>query len=194
MFGVVLSAQAGRAISIARVLWYTQALEVSRERSDARVAAIPLNLGVVAYAQQDVEAARAFFEESLTRYRMLGEQGGLAACLDGFAGVYTACGETERAAQLLLDAADALRTAINEPVQPTDRADYERFLTAARSCLGEASFAPNWAEDARLTIEGGDRAGTRQGQTAPTLTPRPSRPPCAQAARSGGTSEATRSS
>ena len=131
--------------------FYTRALEVSRG-SYAREAVILLNLGLVAFAQGNADAARAYFEQSLALYETLGERGSLAACLDGLAGVHAVNGEAERAAQLL-GAAEALRAAIGEPVQPTDRIDYERFVAAARSRLDEASFTAAWSAGARLTPE-----------------------------------------
>jgi hypothetical protein len=61
-------------------------------------------------------------------------------------------GEPERAARLL-GAADAARTSIGEPVQVNDRADYERFVSAAWAGLNEDSFKRAWVEGARLLLE-----------------------------------------
>jgi non-specific serine/threonine protein kinase len=131
---------------------YTQALDASRTLGDSTAAVILLNLGLVAFAQGDGQAARASFEQSLARYRTLGEPGSLAACLDGLAGSRALGGEATRAAQLL-GAADAARASIGEPIQPTDRADHDRFVAAARGRLDDASFARAWAEGARMTLD-----------------------------------------
>jgi len=129
---------------------YLQALEASRGIGESSAAVILLNLGLVAFAQDDMQRARAYFEQSLAHCSALGEPGSVAACLDGLAGVQAVCGDAQCAARLL-GAAGAVRAAINEPIQPTDRADHERFVAAARGRLDEASFAAAWAEGARLT-------------------------------------------
>jgi tetratricopeptide (TPR) repeat protein len=129
---------------------YTQALEASRGLGESFAAAILLNLGLVAFAQGDVQQARAHFEQCLAHYSALGEPGGVAACLDGLAGVRAVDGDALCAARLL-GAADAMRAAIDESIQPTDRADHDRVVAAARSRLDETSFAAAWTEGSRLT-------------------------------------------
>lgn len=131
---------------------YTQALEASGGSSDSRSAGILLNLGLVAFAQDDLAAARGFFDRSLALAHALGEPGGMAACLDGLAGVHAVGGDTQRAARLL-GAADALRESIGEPVQPTDRADHERFVAAARDRLDADTFAAAHTAGTRLAID-----------------------------------------
>ena len=131
---------------------YRQALQESRGLSDSRSAVILSNLGLVAFAQGDSQGARDCFDESLALYRTLGDPGGLAACLDGLAGVHAASGDAQRAAQLL-GAADALRESTGEPVQPTDRDDHERFVAAAGERLDDASFAAARASGARLSTD-----------------------------------------
>jgi hypothetical protein len=76
----------------------------------------------------------------------------MAACLDGLAGVHAVGGDTQRAARLL-GAADALRESIGEPVQPTDRADHERFVAAARDRLDADTFAAAHTAGTRLAID-----------------------------------------
>jgi non-specific serine/threonine protein kinase len=131
---------------------YMQAREASARLGETVAAVILLNLGLVTFAQGDVHAAREYFEQSIAHYRTFDEPGGLAACLDGLAGVRAVCGDPVCAVQLL-GAADALRKRIDEPIQPTDSADHERFMAAARSGLDEATFLAAWAVGARLTPE-----------------------------------------
>jgi non-specific serine/threonine protein kinase len=131
---------------------YGQALQASHGLGESRAAVILLNLGLVAFAQGDAHDARDRFAQSLALHRTLGEPGGLAACLDGLAGVHAASGDARRAAQLL-GAADALRASIGEPVQPTDCDDHERIVAAARARLDDASFEAACASGARLTAE-----------------------------------------
>jgi tetratricopeptide (TPR) repeat protein len=110
------------------------------------------NLGQVAFAQGDFAEARSFFLESLGIAKELGDRLGSTSCLEGLAGVYALQGEPARAAQLL-GAADALRKALNAPVQSADRADYERFVAGARAAMDADAFEAAWAEGRSLTLE-----------------------------------------
>jgi predicted ATPase/class 3 adenylate cyclase/Tfp pilus assembly protein PilF len=110
------------------------------------------NLGFVACAQGDYEAARSFFTQGLVISRQLGDRVSIASCLEGFAGVYAMNGEPERAARLL-GAGEALRKVANSPVQAGDRDEYDRFVAAARSALGEEAFAAALVEGHALSLE-----------------------------------------
>src|SRR5207247_1410305 len=46
----------------------------------------------------------------------------------------------------LWGAAEALREAVNIPLPPVERVDYERSVAAARASLGEKAFAAAWTE------------------------------------------------
>jgi tetratricopeptide (TPR) repeat protein len=131
---------------------YEQSLAIHRRESKDGSAVALVNLGFVAFAQGDIDAARQFFEESLALSRELGIKALVASCLEGLAGVDAVRGDPERAARLL-GAAEALRTAIHQPIEPADRADYERFVAAARSRLDEASFKAAWEAGAHLSLE-----------------------------------------
>jgi predicted ATPase/class 3 adenylate cyclase len=131
---------------------YEEALDMDGEVSTQGTAIRLMNLGLVAYSQGDYAAARSFFAKGLGIGRKLRDKGSIASCLEGLAGVYGVREEPERAARLL-GAAEALRKAINSPVQTGDRADYDRFVAAARSGLSEETFAVAWAEGQGMAIE-----------------------------------------
>jgi len=109
-------------------------------------------LGVLAYYQGDYAQARALHEESLAIRRELGDRRGIAECLEGLAKVACTQGRSGQAA-LLFGAAEALRQAIQAPLPPNERADYERHVAATRSGLSEAAFAAAWAHGQAMTLE-----------------------------------------
>ncbi len=130
---------------------YEQSLDIRGRRSSSAPITL-LNLGLIAFAQGVYEAARSLFEESLGLGKLLGDRGSMASSLNGLAGVHAVRGEHERAARLL-GAAEAVRIAIGEVIQPSDREYYERFVAAARAGLDEGSFKKAWAEGAQLSLE-----------------------------------------
>jgi predicted ATPase/class 3 adenylate cyclase len=110
------------------------------------------NLGLVASAQSDWDAARSFFLESVTLTRKLGDKANMACCLEGLAGVYAMQGQPEDGARFL-GAAEAVRKAINSPIQSGERTDYDRSLAAVRGALDKATFARAWNEGAAMAVE-----------------------------------------
>ena len=96
--------------------------------------------------------AAALLAEGLALQRELGDQHGVAECLEGLAGVVGVRGQPARAA-LLFGAAEALRDAIGAPVPPVDRADYERSVAAVRAQFDAAAFAVTWAEGRSTPLE-----------------------------------------
>src|SRR5207302_2106787 len=107
----------------------------------------------------------------------------IATCLEGLGAVETAQEAPLKAARLW-GTAEALREAIDAPMPPLDRADYEQALAAAHTALGEEAFASAWAEGRTMTPE---QALVVLGPTTPqeppavpqrtTLVKPPRRPP-----------------
>jgi DNA-binding NarL/FixJ family response regulator len=73
----------------------------------------------------------------------MGEQLGIAECLEELAVVTAGSGRPGRATRLL-GAAGALRQAIGAPLPPVDRPSFETVVRQARSALGEERFAAAW--------------------------------------------------
>jgi hypothetical protein len=96
--------------------------------------------------------ARSLREESLTRYRELGNKEGIAESLESFAHQAARGREWERAARFW-GAAAALREAIGAPLEFHWREERERDLGATRAALGEEAFAAAWAEGQALSLE-----------------------------------------
>jgi predicted ATPase/DNA-binding SARP family transcriptional activator len=132
---------------------YEESLALFRELDSRGGMASSLhNLGYVAHGQGDERRARALFGESLALFRELGDRRGIAEALAGLAGVATATGQPERAARLF-GAAEALLAAIGVQLWPSNRADYDRDLAAARGRLDEASFMAAWAQGRAMSID-----------------------------------------
>jgi tetratricopeptide (TPR) repeat protein len=136
---------------VARAL-YQEALKTLGERNPRQRAVTLFDLGQVSLAADDSRAARGFYRDSLTTSARLGDRSMVANVLEGLAGVGVFQGHPERAAQLL-GAAEALRKAINAPIQPADLPLYERTVTAGRAALGERDFVAAWNEGVEMALE-----------------------------------------
>ncbi len=98
------------------------------------------NLGLMAQAQANHAHAAALFGESLSSERILGNKRNVAQCLEALAAVASEVGEMALGGRLF-GAAGALRAAIQVPVTPADRADYERLEQKLRAALADAAEA-----------------------------------------------------
>ena len=78
--------------------------------------------------------------ESLRLYRAIDNWLGVATCLESLGRSTALAHQTEQSAPLY-GAATTLREAIDEPIQPSDRANYGRELAELRSMLDHDSFA-----------------------------------------------------
>jgi DNA-binding CsgD family transcriptional regulator len=134
-------------------------------------------LGKVLAAEGDYAAARRLYEQSLVVSGELGEKWVIARGLVGLGEVVAAQHKLPWAAQLW-GAADALRDALEVPIPPIERADYELSLSATRVHLGERAFAAAWNQGRAMTLQ---QALAAQGQKptpppATTMTPSPTYP------------------
>jgi predicted ATPase/tetratricopeptide (TPR) repeat protein/transcriptional regulator with XRE-family HTH domain len=135
-----------------------QALETAREKQDlrAQVEAL-LELGWLEYRQGNQERAVALLTESLRLYSDRGHRGRIADCLAGLAGVYQAqartAAEVFRVVQLYGAAQIGYLTSPGLHRQ-RERAGYARDLAAARTRLGDATFAAAWAAGQAMGLEG----------------------------------------
>ena len=103
--------------------------------------------------QENYQTARALYEQSLTTAtRGIDDMGLVASCLEGLAAVVAAQGELTWAARLW-GAAEVHREVIGAPLPPVDHAAYQDSIAAARSQLGDKTFAAAWAEGRAMTPE-----------------------------------------
>ena len=101
-------------------------------------------------SQGNLSAARTHYEKSLTIASEWNYKDLLPSCLEGLADA--AQGEPAWAAELW-GAAETLREDMGMPLPPTFRASYERAVVAARTQLGEQTFATAWAQGRIMTVE-----------------------------------------
>jgi predicted ATPase len=93
------------------------------------IALLLTDMGSVAQARGDANRAGQLYGEGLALSWKIGDKRRAAFCLEGLAAA--AANQPLRAAQLF-GAAAALRAAIGAPLPPSEQADYDRSLAAAR--------------------------------------------------------------
>jgi predicted ATPase/serine/threonine protein kinase/DNA-binding CsgD family transcriptional regulator len=155
-----------------------EALALFRETGHQKGISISLHLlARVEATQGNYQVARTLYEQSLaTASRGTDDVGLIASCLEGLAAVVAAQGELTWAARLW-GAAEVHREVNGAPLPPVDRPVYEGSVSAARSNLGDETFAVAWVEGRTLTPE---QALTAQGRVTlpqPLPTTSSSAPP-----------------
>ena len=103
------------------------------------IALVQSNIGMMRYVLGDYDNALRALIASLRRCIEIGEQEGMAACLERIARIDVVQKRGERAA-LLSGVAAQLRKQIGAPLPLSDRTQYEHDLRPARVELGEDRF------------------------------------------------------
>lgn len=130
-----------------------ESLDLQRKLGDtAGTASALVRLGALALRRGDASVARSYYAEGLPLFQALGDKEYIAICWEGFAGVAAAERQWARATRLW-GAADAVRRAINVPLEPSLRAPYERNLALVRANLDAQAFAAAWAEGQTMAVE-----------------------------------------
>jgi predicted ATPase/Tfp pilus assembly protein PilF len=131
---------------------FEESLTLTRVLGDQFVIAIGLlNLGRITHLQSDDAHARAYLAEGLTVARGLDNRRLLAYALERMAMVAGAQGAPEQAATLF-GAAAALREVLGTPLDPNDRAAYDRAAATISRTLGPDGFAAAWAAGQALPL------------------------------------------
>ena len=111
------------------------------------------NLGVVVHDQGDYSTAHALLKESLAIHRQADDQRGIARSLEVLAAVVFALAGADPAARVW-GHAERLREEVGAPHPPSERARYQRDVTAARTALhDDAAFDLAWQEGRAMTLE-----------------------------------------
>ena len=95
---------------------------------------------MIAACRGDRGRSIELFQAGLQLRHELGDEAGLAECLEGLAEVSSVGGDHDTSATLLAASA-ALRTRTGSHASPAERATADRLLAAARSNLEPAAFA-----------------------------------------------------
>jgi DNA-binding CsgD family transcriptional regulator len=150
--------------------YYAEALARQRAMGFTWAAGTTLaGLGNLARVQGDIVEGAARYRESLDHWRSHGDpQAGIDA-LAGLANVALAWGQPERAARLLAAVAAFMEVA-GGSFFPSDRADQERTLAAARAALSVDGFTAAWAEGWVLSFEAAVAEALQVGSAPPEPT------------------------
>jgi non-specific serine/threonine protein kinase len=107
-----------------------------------------VNLAIIALRQGNYEQAKPLLREGLRLSRDLGTTIGTAWCLFGLASSASAEGHSERAGRLY-----GVLNALNVPILPTLRVEYERDVGLARARLDEDTWQAAWEEGRVMSME-----------------------------------------
>jgi DNA-binding CsgD family transcriptional regulator len=149
-----------------------EALTLFQEIGDVRYCAMSLTImGIAAVNRGDTGRAAPTFEESLRLLRQLKDKIGIVYSLTGAAGVAVLRGQPAHAARLF-GAADSLRKAIGHPVQPLKRINYnyESYIAATRTELGEAVFEAAFSEGLAMSAEQAIEYALSSDEPVPSTT------------------------
>jgi predicted ATPase/DNA-binding SARP family transcriptional activator len=120
--------------------------------AEGRIAIAQHNLGRVACALGEAGAAAAWLRQATEGFRRSDNTWGIAACLEGMAGVLAGWGELPLATRLL-SLTKTLHDAAQAIITPADRLASERTLASLRAQLDAASFAKAWREGMQMSLE-----------------------------------------
>ena len=138
----------GRAIA-----YYRASEQVWRRLGRKAVTTLVLQeQGYIALQQGQVVTAAAFFTESLLQAKDLGRTRNIAPNLVGLAAIACVVEEYCSAVRILA-AVIALLCKSNQVLDPTDQADFDRSLAAARTKLDARTFDQAWTEGQALPLE-----------------------------------------
>jgi predicted ATPase/DNA-binding CsgD family transcriptional regulator len=132
-----------------------EAVELARERRRRFTGLLPRALDTLGWAALlggNLERAKTCFDESLTLSREVGDRDNASGSLDGLACVAGAQGDAFRAARLF-GAAEALREAIDVPLEPTMRTLREPYVLGACSQLEKGVWSEAWEEGRAMSME-----------------------------------------
>ncbi len=128
-----------------------ESLVMFRELGDQfGIALLLTDMGGVAQARDHADQAARLFGEALALSWKIGDKRRVAFCLEGLA-IAAGTRQRLRAAQLF-GAAAALRDTIGAPLPPSEQADYDHNLAAAR--IGDAdAFVAAWRIGAAIALD-----------------------------------------
>jgi tetratricopeptide (TPR) repeat protein len=130
-----------------------QSHALARARGDQMSVARALtNLGLVATDRGDYARASRLQREALLLQATFGNKYGLADCFENIAHNVVHLGGDEFVAQLF-SVADALRTQIGSPSDPSDRAYNDGVIQRVRTRLGEVAFTSAWNAARTLSLD-----------------------------------------
>ena len=142
---------------------HTKVLAMAREMGDKRVIALSLyGVATTLTDDSDPDQRAALYHQSLELYREVGDRVAVVTCLEGLAAVAIDQGDPQRATRLSATAATA-RAELGAPLAVDEHPMRDRTLAAARSSLGDDTFAAAWVKGQAMTMD--EAAETALGPT-----------------------------
>jgi predicted ATPase/DNA-binding winged helix-turn-helix (wHTH) protein len=133
--------------------YYEQSLEMMKKIGDKRgIAGTLNNLGVIALEKGVFKKAWDYLKMSLEVRKELKDKRDLEESIREFSILASTIGKHEYAATLK-GISENLRQALNTPIPPSDRPDYDRTISSLRASLGDEAFEKYWAEGRAMTME-----------------------------------------
>ena len=116
------------------------------------IAGVLYNLGDLGLKLGDRAQARNALRESLGLRQEIGEIGGVAETLEGFARLSVLENQAREAARLF-GAASGMREAVGAPLAPVNRFEIDHGVEAARQALGDDAYLDAWRAGSSLSTE-----------------------------------------
>jgi predicted ATPase/transcriptional regulator with XRE-family HTH domain len=133
--------------------YYSESLAVYKGSGDRdEIPSILHNLGYTARYHGNYDNAITLFQDALSTHIMTGNQGGMAECLTGIAGVLVVQSQMERAARLL-GVSEVLHEKTGGTLWPANQNEYDQTLNLLRDGLDNATLTKAWNEGREMSME-----------------------------------------
>ena len=109
------------------------------------------NMGHTVYLQGLYDIASDYVRRSMKASITLGDERGIAMCLEKLGGIAIAQRQVEFAARLF-GAAEVLREVRNTPIEGMDAADYGRFVEQLREQVAADVLEVTWNEGRQMRL------------------------------------------
>jgi predicted ATPase/class 3 adenylate cyclase len=137
---------------------YEESLAGARRLGYKRMVTFNLQyLAGLAWTEGDLPRSATLYREALAYFGPAGDDLGIVRCLEGLTKVAAQEGDHGRAARLSV-AAERLRETMRSPLPPSELAEYQTAIDAARAGLGAETFDAVRAEGRRTELSAGIRA------------------------------------
>jgi non-specific serine/threonine protein kinase len=135
--------------------FYEEHINILRQQRSPVALVLPsVNYAWVSLQRGDARKAKELFDETLNLSHEFGNRTAMADCLAGLAGVLGTTGKPEQAARLFGAVESLLEsTGMAGRLDPSDQKQFDHYVTAVRSHLGDAAFAQAWAAGRTMTRE-----------------------------------------
>jgi non-specific serine/threonine protein kinase len=134
---------------------YVEGLNIAQDAGDkTRTANALINLGEIKEAEGQPDEAYSYYRESLKVWKELKHKAAIAACAEWIAGLEVRFRARPSEAAFLFGAAEAIREAIDVPVEPFNMERQQDDITQAREAISQDDFDLAWHAGRELGIDG----------------------------------------